>query len=117
MSWVWENLKSALKALSVAISDIAVTVFGVVKSGLTYIWEKFSYYTSAIIDTITPFIPIGPTIKFNVFLWVMLIIFGAFIGVDELLITAYDTVAQTLRNASDSVGKVGGIFKSIVTGT
>lgn len=117
LSWVWENLKSALKALSVAISDIAVTVFGVVKSGLTYIWEKFSYYTSAIIDTITPFIPIGPTIKFNVFLWVMLIIIGAFIGVDELLITAYDTVAQTLRNASDSVGKVGGIFKSIVTGT
>lgn len=117
LSWVWENLKSALKALSVTISDIAVTVFGVVKSGISFVWEKFSYYTGAILDAITPFIPIGPTIKFNVFLWVMLIVIGAFIGVDELLITAYDTASVTISNAKDSIGKVGGIFKSIVTGT
>jgi phage-related protein len=117
LSWVWENLKSALKALSVTISDIAVTVFGVVKSGVTYAWEKFSYYVGAILDTITPFIPVGPTIKFNVFLWVMIIIIGAFIGVDELLITLYDTLSMTFKNAKDSVEKVFGLFKSILTGT
>ena len=115
--WVWENLKSALKALSVAISNIAVTVYGVVKSGVTYAWEKFTYYTSAIIDVVTPFIPISPTIKFNIFLWIAIIILGAFVGVDELAITAYDTASVTLRNATDSVTKVGGVIKSIITGT
>ncbi len=115
--WVWENLKSALKALSVAISNIAVTVFGVVKSAVTYTWEKFTYYTSAIIDVVTPFIPINPTIKFNIFLWIAIIILGAFVGVDELAITAYDTASVTLRNATDSVTKVGGVIKSIITGT
>lgn len=117
LSWIWENLKSALKALSVAISNIAVTVFGVVKSAVTYVWEKFTYYTSAIIDVVTPFIPISPTIKFNIFLWIVIIILGAFVGVDELAITAYDTASVTLRNATDSVTKVGGIIKSIITGT
>jgi photosystem II stability/assembly factor-like uncharacterized protein len=117
LSWIWENFKLALKALSEAISNLAVSAFGVAKTGITFIWEKFTYYTSAIIDTVTPFIPISPTIKFNIFLWIAILVLGAFVGLDELLITLYDTASITLRNATDSVSKVTGILKSIVTGS
>lgn len=116
-SKVWSAVMGVLSKISKGIASVVGTLFTYIWEGIKYGWNFASWFVGSTVETLTPFIPIPPFVKFTIIMILLILGIGAIIGLDEIALFLIDIIITLYEILVTLVSRVYAVTQDIIFGT